>query len=160
RNLDTSIAFFAHAIGDYHPLEGLVYSVDGLTINTLNISSTFVGAVAFTVTIGDAFGVSDSQDFWVIWGNPPMDNFPPLFTLTPPSSMAAGTTRMEPVTSTDMNGDEVTYTLVSGPTGMSLVHQPLNSPETTLPGWYVVWEPTVAQITPAGSPATYTIRAN
>jgi RHS repeat-associated protein len=94
-----------------------------------------LGTHSVTLQVADGHGGTDRQQFAVaVTAAPP--NRPPVFTSTPVVDATVNTAYSYPAAATDPDGDPLTFTVISGPQGLSI------DPATGL----VTWAPTVAQL--------------
>lgn len=93
---------------------------------------TQVGAQSVSLEVSDVVGNVVSQSFSIAVNEPPND--PPVITSTPATSGLVDTLYEYQVVATDPENDPLTYTLVSGPSGMAMS-----------PTGLVAWTPLSAQ---------------
>ena len=92
-------------------------SIDPATgLVTWTPTSSQAGASPVTVVATNTGGAAASQTFTVVV----TVNHPPVINSTAPASITAGLTYRYDVQATDPDGDPMTYTLVAGPSGMSI----------------------------------------
>src|SRR5690606_19335122 len=101
--------------------------IDGGT-GVLLYTPTTVGQVTFTIEVSDLLGAYARQTFDVAIGA--VANTPPVFTSTPVTTAEVDTLYAYAVHAEDPDGDAVAYTLLAGPSGMTLA-----------PGGVLYWSP-------------------
>jgi RHS repeat-associated protein len=121
----------------------LVTRPNGMTINpgtgviTWTPTAADLGTPDVRVRVEDGRGGSAEQHYALSVITPP-PNRPPVFTSVPVVSANVGTAYAYPATASDPDGDPLTFSLVSGPSGMTV------TPTTGA----VNWTPTTAQLGP------------
>jgi fibro-slime domain-containing protein/RHS repeat-associated protein len=98
------------------------------------------GSYPVTVRVADGRGGFDQQSFTLVVQNP-AGNAPPVFQSNPPTRVLAGDAYTHTAVATDPDGDPVTYSVLSGPSGMVLNAATGEVYWETLgiaPGWYDV----------------------
>ncbi|MDZ4851880.1 MAG: putative Ig domain-containing protein [Pirellulaceae bacterium] len=93
----------------------------GMTIDentgVINWTSSLAGIGLVTVLVSDPDGGDAEQTFEVVVRD---TNLPPKITSTPITNVASGTTYRYDIHANDPNNDPLSYTLTSGPSGMSI----------------------------------------
>ncbi|MES2307337.1 MAG: Ig-like domain-containing protein [Verrucomicrobiota bacterium] len=120
----------------------LTYSVfsgpAGLAINSSSGQATWTpsaaGSFAVTLRVSDGKGETADQSFSITVSSK-VQNRPPLFTTLPSSDAFVGKSYSSSILATDPDGDAVTLSLVSGPSGLSVTS-----------GGQINWLPTADQV--------------
>jgi hypothetical protein len=88
------------------------------TTHHLQWTPTQVGLYDFVAAVSD--GTDETDQSFEVRVVDPADNQPPHITSNPPTTIQVGTHFLHQVTVSDQDGDAQTFTLVSGPAGMTM----------------------------------------
>lgn len=105
----------------------------------------------------DPFGASDTQPFTIDVVTATSLNRPPVFVTDPILEASVGITYQYPSRAADPDFDALTYSLVSGPAGMSILAGPSNNNDSADTAGNVTWTPPASA---AGTYVSVTLRAD
>lgn len=118
----------------------------GMTMNAANglirwlPTTNDLGAHSVQIRVSDKRGGSGTQNFTLYVVSQEI-NHPPVFTSSPIRGATVGRIYSYPIRTFDRDGDELTISIASGPTGVALTPGARNEA-------FLTWEPTAAQYGP------------